>query len=255
MVKGYYKDDDIAKMATRYDELHAKYEALRDTIVMRGFATPKGDEFAKHGFVRRCEMLWRCVQKTFETIPPDLDGLPSRDQTKDVTIFLHCFIIHVFGACDDLAWILVHEKAITKPDGSPLPPAWVGFRKDNKSVRGNLSEKMIGVLDSFEEWFKHVDDFRHSLAHRIPLYVPPYNIRADSEDDYRRLEGEIYQALADGDLDKHQQLKQQQEKLTFFRPWFAHSFSEKSPTMVIHAQALADFSAVLELGEATIQEL
>lgn len=251
----YYTEQQIEEMNTRFGELSDQHAALHEQVVMRKFRTAEGDEFAKHGFMRRCDMLWRCVQKTFETIPPDLDELPSSDQTKDATIFLHCFIIHVFGACDDLAWVLVHEKAITRADGNPLPPAWIGFRKDNKIVRENLTKRMISVLDSFEKWFKHVDDFRHSLAHRIPLYVPQYNILADREDDYRRLEGEICLALTDGDLDKHQQLKQQQEELTFFRPWFTHSFSEKSPLMVIHAQMLADFGAVLELGDATIQEL
>ena len=255
MVIDYYKEKHIDEMATKFRELEAKYEALRENILMHGFSTPKGEEFAKHGFLRRSDMLWRCVQKTFETIPPNLGEKPSRDQTKDVTIFLHCFIIHVFGACDDLAWILVHEKGITKPNGSDLPPAWIGFRKDNKHVRDQLSAKMIGVLDGFEKWSEHVDEFRHSLAHRIPLYVPPYIIRHDREDDYRRLERESWDALVRGDLEEHQRLKQEQDDLTFFRPWFTHSYSECSPTMVIHPQMLADFGAVLELGEATIQEI
>ena len=255
MVKGYYKDEDIDKMAAKYCELEAKYEALSENIAMYKFSTPKGEEFALHGFLRRSEMLWRCVNRTFETIPPDLVDKPKRDQTKDVTIFLHCFIIHVFGACDDLAWILVHEKSITKPDGSVLPQKWVGFRKNNKQVRDQLSAKLITVLDEFEKWFQHVDEFRHSLAHRIPLYVPPYSVRHDRADDYERLERERWEALRQRDLDEHQRLKQEQEDLTFFRPWFTHSYSERSPTMVIHPQMLADFGAVLALGEATFEEL
>ncbi len=200
-------------------------------------------------------MLWRCVKRTFETIPPDLGEKPSSDQTKDVTIFLHCFIIHVFGACDDLAWILVHEKGITKPDGSDLPPAWIGFRKDNKHARKQLSAKMLGVFDGFEKRFKHVEEFRHSLAYRIPFYVPPYNIPTDQEDDYRRLERDSWDALMRRDLEEHQRLKAEQDDLTFFRPWFTHPHSENSPTMVIHPQMPADFDAVLELGEATFREL
>ena len=64
-----------------------------------------------------------------------------------MTIYLHCFFGHVFGACDNLAWVLVHEKGVTKPDGSELPPTWIGLRKGNKLVRAGLSADMIGVLD------------------------------------------------------------------------------------------------------------
>lgn len=255
MVLDYYKKADIDKMAAKFHELEAKHKALHSSILERKFATQRGDEFAKHGFLRRSNMLWRCVRKTFETIPPELNGKPCDGDTQDVTIFLHCFVIHVFGACDDLAWILACEKAVKKPDGSDLPPSWIGFRKDNKCVRAMLSDKMIGVLNGFEEWFKHIDDFRHSLAHRIPLYVPPYMIRHDREDDYNRLEHESWAALHGDDLVEYRRLKEEQDALTFFRPWFTHSFAEQAPNVVIHPQMLADFGAVLELGEATINEL
>jgi len=253
MVIGYYKENDINEMASKFRELKAKHNSLQERISLHLFSTPKGEEFAKHGYLRRSDMLWRCVQKTFETIPLTLSEMPTRDHTKDVTIFLHCFMIHVFGACDDLAWILVHEKDITKPDGGELPRNWVGFRKANKLVRNELSANMITVLDGLEDWFEHVDEFRHSLAHRIPLYVPQYYIRHDREDDYRRLERESFEALKRGDLAEHQRLELEQIDLTFFRPWFVHSLSECSPTVVIHPQMLADFGAVLELGEATLQ--
>lgn len=252
---GYYKDKDIAGMWKRLHELEAEYGALCENILHHGFSTSTGEEFARHGFLRRCDILWDCVQKTFDIIPPDINEKPSRDQTKDVTIFLHCFMVHVFGACDDLAWILVLEKDIKRPDGRKLPQSRIGFRKDNKIVRDQLPENMLGVLKGFQKWFDHVDEFRHSLAHRIPLYVPPFIVHPDNEADYLRLERDSFKAQVKGNLEDHRRLKKAQDDLTFFRPWFLHSFLEKSPRVVIHPQMLADFGAVIELGEATFLEL
>ena len=251
----YYSDGDIQRMRDKFLELKAQYEGQLTSVVSRKFRTVKGDEFAKHGFLRRCKMMWRCIERTFETLPPESNAKPSRDETMDVTIFLHCFVIHVFGACDDLAWILVHEKEITKQDGNELPPAWIGLRKSNTVVRDRMSTEMIEVLDGLEEWFQHIENFRHSLAHRIPLYVPPYLVPHDQEDEYYRLEKECREALASGDIGNHQRLQEEQEALTFFRPWFTHSFSEEAPHVVIHPQMLADFGAVLELGKATFNEV
>jgi len=252
---GYYCEADLQRMREKFFELKKQHEEQLLSVASRSFTTSKGDEFAKHGFLRRCTMLWKCVENTFATIPPELNAVPHQEEIHNVTINLHCFVIHVFGACDDLAWILVHEKEITKPDGTELPPSWIGLRKTNKAVRAKLSDEMNTVLDRLENWFKHVEEFRHSLAHRIPLYVPPYLVPHDREDEYLRLERESWQALLEGDVDMHHQLQEEQNAFTFFRPWFTHSFSENAPHMVIHPQMLADFGAVLELGKATLSEL
>ena len=242
-------------MGEKFLELKGQHEDQLLSVAWREFGTSKGDKFAKHGFLRRCGMLWRCIEKTFDALPPELDEKPCEDDTRDVSLFLQSFVVHVFGACDDLAWILVHEKRITKPDGKELPPAWIGLRKGNTAVRSALSSEMTNLLDSYEAWFKHVEDFRHSLAHRIPLYVPPYFVPHDRESDYHRLEKESWQALLEGDIDKSRQLQEDKDALTFFRPWYAHSISEGSPHMVIHPQMLADFGSVLELGKAVFGEL
>ncbi len=252
---GYYLEEDLQKMRERYFELEEQHKDQLVGVTNLKFQTPKGDEFAKHGFLRRCKMMWRCIENTFDAIPPEPNMRPGDDEIQDATIFLQCFIFHVFGACDDLAWILVHEKEITKPCGAELPASWIGLRKSNKAVREKLIAEMIGVLDGLEVWFDHVEEFRHSLAHRIPLYIPPYFVPRDREDDYHRLGDASFAALLGGNIDEHVRLQKEQEALTFFRPWFSHSHSEGSPHMVMHPQLLADFGAVLELGKATIDEL
>jgi len=255
MSKTFYNKDDIKRIFDRIDEIRTQYQNLSKNIVMRDFASAKGSEFATHGFLRRCAIMYRCIEKTFENLPPDLEGLPDKENVDDATIFLHCFIINVFGACDNLAWIIVYEKNITKPDGSPIPSTWVGLRSVNRLVRNHLSARTIDALDRSEEWFKHIDVFRHSLAHRISLYVPPYNVSPDRAEDYHILDAQRWHAISNKDFNEAERLDKEQDKLKIFRPWIMHSFSERSPVAIIHPQMLADFGMVLELGEKIFREL
>lgn len=255
MTEGYYRPEDISKMGERMVELREQNQEQKERIVRFPFATAKGTEHAQHGYLRRVDILWRCVQKVFEFIPPELEGRPERDAVKDATVYLHAFHMNAFGACDNLAWVLVNEKNIRRADGEELPSSWVSVRPGSSRVRNAVSSDMVAVLEKFDDWFSHMDEFRHSLAHRIPLYVPPYTVSKENMPDYERLECESWEALTSGNIAAHEALKSEQVELTRFSPWFTHSFSESSPQMVIHPQLLADFGAVLELGDATMNEL
>ena len=69
------------------------------------------------------------------------------------------------------------EQNITKSDGAPLPPEWVGLRAKNTDVRDSLGQEFRQFLEGMSDWFKYLEDYRHALAHRIPLYrhspLPP----------------------------------------------------------------------------------
>jgi hypothetical protein len=39
-------------------------------------------------------------------------------------------------------------------------------------------------IDSRQKWFENLKDFRDSLAHRIPLYIPPFMIRDEDGEEY-----------------------------------------------------------------------
>ena len=251
----FYKDKDIQNMTLKFYELDEQHRSMVKNLAPLQLSTEKGNEFKNNGFLRRCNILWRCIENIFTTIPPELAMIPSKEQVDDSAIFVQCFIIHVFGACDNLAWILVYEKNILKDSGSPLPPSWVGLRKKNKIVRKHLSDKINNILDHYDNWFNHVDNYRDALAHRIPLYVPEPSMSPDREQEYNDIEGRRLQALLREDLAEEKRLEKEQNSLLFFKPLFTHSFSERSPLMVIHPQMLQDFGAVLELGETTFQDI
>jgi hypothetical protein len=160
-------------------------------------------------------------------------------------------LFNVFGALDNLAWIWVQEKDIKNEGGGQLKDTRVGLGKRYKEIRRTLSPEFNAYLNQENDWFNHLANFRHALAHRIPLYIPRYAIVNDAE--YQRL-----QALKDAlyaDPDEFDRLTQEQMTHVQFQPVMRHSFSEKSRNIVFHPQLLSDFAMVEELGKRMLAEL
>jgi hypothetical protein len=117
----YYTDEGIAKLAEAYAGLRGRCMQLQERCLRYKFGNERAQEFALHGFSRRLSCLVRCIENTFRIIPPDLDSLPTSDETHDVEIQVQAFIINVFGCLDNLAWVWTLERNVTKPDGGSLP--------------------------------------------------------------------------------------------------------------------------------------
>ena len=222
----------------------------------RRYRFPVSVEYAKHGFLRRLGTLLRCIENTFELLPPNRDDEPpERNVRIDATINIEAFVFNVFGAIDNLAWIWVSEIQLTKSDGSAIPNGWVGLGPKNEYVRKSLPQTLQIYLSSRDVWFQHLENFRHALAHRIPLYIPPYIVSPEREEEWRSLERAIDDAMLRGDAEAEAQLKESQNKLCRFRPWMIHSFSEGSRPVAFHAQLIADFKTLEELALKILPEL
>ena len=105
----------------------------------------------------------------------------------------------MFGCADNLAWLWVEEKGVTKPDGSPLPANSVGLGTKYKPVRDSFSQAFRDYLTAKQPWFTQLENYRHALAHRIPLYIPPYRIDPVNEAVVTALQQRIDQARLNGD--------------------------------------------------------
>jgi hypothetical protein len=173
------------------------------------------------------------------------------DATQDVAIQAQAFIFNLFGCLDNLAWVWVLEQNITKPDGAPLPPEWIGLRPKNIAVRNSLSEELHNSLKSMAEWFEYLENYRHALAHRIPLYIPPFAIAPHNEEKYRDLEVRIGELMQQRQLDKMQAIKREQDALKFFRPFFAGQIN----MMEVHPQILCDFKTIESIGAKLLDDL
>lgn len=243
----YFSDEDLEKIKISYDEVTKTYRSLLLTYTTKNFRTAEATEFARHGFARRLKTLARCIHNVFDLCPPNIDRKLSEDELADLVINLQAFILNVYGALDNLAWIWVKEKSILNKKGQPLTQNQVGFSKDY--IRKSLPAEFQSYLVTLEKWFKHLEDFRHSLAHRIPLYVPPFVVNNEEAAKERELQQLRQSALLSQNFDEFERLTNEVDKIGYFVPFMTHSFSEDSPYAIFHAQIIVDWKTVVEIAD------
>lgn len=230
-------------------------QRLTEKYLVRTYADRRAREFATHGLSRRLKTLTRCIDNVFSLLPPDRHDLPQRDELTDAVINIQAFVFNVFGVTDNLAWIWVHEKQLRKPDGAPIPDVRVGIRETNDLVRASFSNEFQEYLKKLDAWFKLLENFRHALAHRIPLYIPPSVVPFANADAFREFEAKISQAIVAGEYALSERLQAEQDNLGTFRPCMTHSFEEEANIIFFHAQLLADFNTVDEIASKMLIEL
>jgi len=167
-----YTDLEVAELWDAVVGITGRGLELSQTFLLDSWTDKLASEHAAHGFCRRVTTLGRCIHNVFELIPPEKEGLPERDVVTDTEINLQAFLFNVFGALDNLAWIVRQEKGLMKPNGKSLGFDDTGLGP-KKLIRSLVSGKLATYLASFDPWFEYLEQFRHALAHQIPIYVPP----------------------------------------------------------------------------------
>lgn len=249
----YFTEQQLQQLAEGYGELERKYLQIYEAFLTRRYVSDRGREFGQQGFARRLQSLKRCIERIYEILPPELDGHPHDDARHDAELIVQAFVFHIFGAADNLAWIWVCERDIRRANGAELAESAVGIRKE--VVRRSFTARFRELLDQRAGWFEYLESFRHSLAHRIPLYIPPYIVSHANEAAYREFDARMAQAAARGDFRERENLGQQQKELTSFRPWMQHSYIEEARPMVFHVQMLADFNTIHEMAVMMLEDL
>jgi len=168
----YFAADKIVELGQGHLNVHKKFAELRERYVVRTYETERAREYANQGFGRRLGTLIQAIDQVFEILPPERDDIPEREEVVAATISIQSFVLNSYGCLDNLAWIWVYEKDIKDKDGKELDPKRVGL--GSKRVRSSFTNEFRAYLDSRQDWFENLKDFRDSLAHRIPLYIPPY---------------------------------------------------------------------------------
>jgi hypothetical protein len=253
--KMYFSDEQIGNLLREYSTVSGKYQELSMGYLTRTFRNSRAREYASQGFLRRLNILVRCIDRVFEILPPNRTAPPTRDELSDGMINIQAFVLNVFGSTDNLAWIWVCEKGLTKKDGSAIPPSFVGLSQKNEIVRGSFSIEFQDYLKGLNGWFELQENYRHALAHRIPLYIPPYTVSKDKEAAYKEFEERKTQAMKRRDFAEYDRLSTEQDATGAFRPWIMHSFEEKATPVVFHPQMLSDFNTIVVIGQNMLREL
>jgi hypothetical protein len=230
----YFSDERVQQLLASKDEVHRYFDELRGKMFFRAYKTERGAEYAKHGFCRRLHTLVRSIDRVYELLPPDQEAIPKSDVVVDAEIAIQAFTMNAFGCLDNIAWIWVYEKNITNGDGTELQRKHVGLRKPR--VHNKLTKEFQDYLTKNLEWFNNLVDFRDSLAHRIPLYIPPYIVPKANVDKYNELEKAKWEEPAKSDPAAYENVKAQQLTLCQFVPGMMHSIFEESPQVEFHSQ-------------------
>ncbi len=249
----YFSAEQVAELHRGREKVHEQFAELRQSYIIRKYKSDRAHEYATHGFGRRLGTLVRAIDQVYEILPPEREDIPERDEVVDATIAIHSFVLNTFGCLDNLAWIWVYEKEIKGKDGKELEPKSIGL--GSKFVRRSFSNEFRAYLDSRQQWNDNLKNFRDSLAHRIPLYIPPYVVTPATVDEFNRLEDALGEAARRADLPEYERIEFEQKKLGRFRPWMTHSMTEQAPSILFHPQLVADFATIDELGRTMLKEL
>ena len=245
----YFSTENLEKLKDGYSAIDAQRREVMDAFALRTFSNDMAREYAHHGFLRRVKTLHRCILNVYDLCPPTRTDKLSSNELSDLVINLQSFVFNVFGCMDNIAWIWVYERGIS------LSRKQIGLSKEYKKIRASFSPDFQLFLSNYDEWFKIVGELRHALAHRIPLYVPPYYVTTDEAKKLAELEEEKTKMLRQHRYDDYERLDEEIESIGTFVPHMTHSFSEKSEPFVFHAQLIADWSTVHSISIRFIKEL
>jgi hypothetical protein len=249
---GFFSEQDVAELNKARDDLHGKFSALKDKLIVRTFRSDRGRAYAFEGLVRRLDTMIRAIDYVFNALPPEKEDIPDTDDTVAATVLIQSFLINVQGCLDNLAWIWVYETGQKDERGCDLDRRMVGLGEGYSLLRKSFSKPFRKYLKSRKKWFRHVTEFRDSLAHRIPLYVLPFIVSGPNVPEYNRVEREAFAAT---DYKTYLELKAQQDKLGAYRPWMTHSPTEGAPVAVFHKQMLQDFLTIDECANKLLEEI
>lgn len=221
---------------------------LQGDFVLKQFNSEKANEYSKHGLSRRLRMLVHLVDRVFEAIPPDLKEIPSEEARHDVEAFIQSFLVNVYGAIDNMARIWCAERELKNERGNDIPESWIGLGPDNAFVRRSLPDEFQSYLKECDAWFGYLKNYRHAVAHRIPIYVPPTTLGDDDREAAEELQRQQMEAQASGDSQRVFELIHRLSALGKFVPLMMHSYGESAKPVFFHGQMICDIATVLEIG-------
>lgn len=238
-------EEDLSKWLERGDE-------LADVALSHSFKNPRAEQFSREGFVRRLNYLEHVMNRLAEIYPPNLDDA-SRDTVRDAEMLVQSFVMNVFGAIDNLAWVWVLERRVKRPNGKELSPSQIVFDgRQAGTLVDSLTPKLIEVVDKSRDWFKALRAYRDGVAHQIPIYIPRL-LNDDERERSERLRVAIDKAIAANNRSLLGELLDELHSLGDYGALMA--LSGAHVPIKLHPQTVCDLATVVELGETLFAEL
>jgi hypothetical protein len=256
-----YDEQALESISEKYSEV----SRIHDQLMLRLFFAEsrlhdgKAKAYLLQGVARRLKSLTRCIENIFTIFPVDRTDRLSPEELTDVDINLHAFFVNIWGLFDNLAWVFVIEKGLFgRPKEGKLSKKDIGLF--NRKTQSHLPESIRTYLTSehIMSWYsEYSKNYRDALAHRIPMYIPPFILVGEEQEKYLALEEQIRKldfslpetpAICD-------ELREKQEALGQPSLVFTHSFDEKSGFVFLHNQLIIDYLTVEEVLNTICDEL
>jgi len=202
------------------------------------------------GAGRRLMVIKRAAENIFRLLPPQQDKPLPREVVTDVQINLHAFVVNLRGVFDNWAWAFLYRHDLVgvfarqKLDVSLFKP----------KLQSYLPEALKCYLTAGDipQWHQaYLKDYRDSLAHSIPLYIPPALWTKADAARYQELEKEKIELIQAYRWDEMDAVWDEQYEVGRACHLFLHeSSADDSPApILLHPQVLCDLMTVIELGD------
>ena len=250
-----YSDEQLAQLMEGLETVADRAAIMVERLLSFSFKDPKAEEYAYHGLSRRITSIAHSVQRVFEELPPDMEGLPDLASREEATVHIQSVAFHTYGCFDNLAHIWVAERNIKRDDGRAIPPRLIGFGEKCEDVLASLPASLQSQLAEIRPWMRFLEAFRHSSAHRIPVYIPPFVMDPRRVDEYNTYTDAIGAAIRASRLIEAGAIAEKKAAMRKFRPMVATSIYANTATALFHPQLLADFATVEEWTNSVLQAL
>lgn len=203
-------------------------------------------EHLLHGAGRRLNVIRRCIERLFQVFPPQRTRKLDDGELGDVQLMLQALCMNVAGIFDNWGWAFALRHGLLDLIGGPH-----GASLFKQRIRKFLPEPLLRQVEAMDDWHtNYLKGYRDSLAHQIPLYIPPFTVTKDEEVRYRELESERQQLLFAGEFDRYESATQELEAIGSACTVFMHSlqFEGVYRPVHLHPQILSDCATVVECG-------
>lgn len=216
------------------------------------FKNATAKEHAARGLCQRLITMRANVMNIFDAYRPGREGIPSSKEMVDLTINFQSFIFHLYGCLDNLAWIWASESGFEYKRPSEIT---FSLNKNGSVLLKTLSDDFQQFWKSKSRIIKHIENFRHALAHRIPLYVPPYIPKEGHIEECNQINEEMQQASLKYDLELFDKLLKKLEKIAFFEPICAHSVLENSQMVSVWLECISGLDFISTICKKISEEI
>jgi hypothetical protein len=232
--------EELTLLTARYAQLVFIVGEVTDLLKQ-----PKAKEYAMHGVGRRLGIIKRCVINIYAIFPLERDSFLDRNELSDIAINLHAFYVNIFGLLDNLAWVYVHENG----KAATLKKWQINLFGDEIKIFFGSAFREYLSAERLTEWYDNfLKDFRDSLAHRIPLYVPREALTLVQQEEVADINKRIAEAYKLLDFELISKLQDDADNIGNPCPAFLHAVGE-SKSIFLHAQVITDFKTVEEIVE------